>query len=381
MNTWVIPASFGAISKKFLEQPIENSLAAGIQASFGVISYKGKQWAVRYRGNTTMMMAENNRDPAFSIEVVILKSSPAVSKTFYDHAYVEGSNDPPDCMAMNGVIPDASSPKKQAEACAICPNNVWGSRHTPDGKAAKACADNKRLAVVLMPNMLDETFGGPLLLRVPPASLQELASYGNALAQHGYHEHAVVTRVSFDMKEAYPRFVWSPVRPLSDNEADISIHLRNSAEVSRILAEALEYVTPADSGKTGSFFEQGPTPATPQTLQRAVTQVQGRPQTIQGQAVPAQAPIQGQAVPTQAAAPVVPAALAQAAQEAAQQEAVQEVEAVQEEVAQEVEAAAEDLEGIPAFLRRSNGGTAPAEEVPDDKFMDDIDAKLSAMLP
>lgn len=361
---WVIPQSFGAISKRFHEVPVENTLAANIPASFGVISYKGKTWAVRHRGVTTHLLAENGRDPAFAIEVVILKSSPAVSKTFYERAYVEGANEAPDCMSTNGIVPEATSPKKQAPACATCPNNAWGSRLTPDGKKAKACADNKRMAVVLMPNMLDETFGGPLLLRVPPASLQDLASYGNMLAQHGYHENALVTRIAFDMKEAYPRLTFSAVRSLTDGEADISIDLRQSAEVGRILAEALEY---ADA-------EPGEPSAQPQQ-QTAV------PQSLATRAVAARAaagptpPRQG-VVRTMTLTPNKPQAV-----EASTPAPVPEPEP---EPKPEPAAAAEATDvDIPAFLRKQHSSLPmpPAAEVPDDQFMDEIDAKLAAFLP
>lgn len=364
---WVIPQSFGAISKRFRETPVENTLAAGIPASFGIISYKGRTWAVRYRGNVTHILAENGRDPAFSIEICLLKSSPAVSKTFYEQRYVEGNTDAPDCMSTNGVIPDANSPKKQSPTCATCRNNVWGSRLTPDGKAAKACADNKRLAVVLMPNMLDERFGGPLLLRVPPASLQDLASYGNALAQHGYHEHSIVTRVAFDLNEAYPRFIFSPVRPLSDNEADIAIDLRQSAEVSRILAEALEYVSPAE--QQAPFFEQqqqpAPAPAAaPAPRQRAPRQPQTIQATAVAPAVPASQPAH-QSAPNQQSEPTVSSAPTQASEP---------------HLASAPTKESDPTDGIPAFLRRQNGG-AQEDEGGDDAFLDEIDQKLAGLLP
>lgn len=234
----IIPASFGAVSNKFASTPVADDLSSGIQSSFGLIGYKGKVWSVRYRGDETPLMREDGDGPRNSIEVVILQAAKTVSKIWYKDGYVEGSNAAPDCFSNNGVVPEVSSKLKQCDTCAACPMNQWGSRITPAGKQGKACSDSKRLAVVPEQDMLNEAHGGPMLLRVPAASLQDIAMYGQKMQQMGFPYYAVVTKIAFDPNEAFPKFIFTGVRPLSDAEADVVIAHRNGNQVERILSES-----------------------------------------------------------------------------------------------------------------------------------------------
>jgi hypothetical protein len=130
--------------------------------------------------------------------VVLLAASQNVSKVWYEDGYVEGSTNSPDCFAPNGVTPDASSKKKQSNTCASCPQNVWGSRITPAGKKGKACQDSKRVAVSPLGDIRNEAFGGPMMLRVPAASLSDFGAYGDGLDGQGYKYFTVGTKMSFD---------------------------------------------------------------------------------------------------------------------------------------------------------------------------------------
>ena len=98
-----------------------------------------------------------------------------------------------------------------------------------------------------------------MLLRVPAASLQDAAAYATTLGQLGYPLEAVGTRIAFDTKEAYPKFVFSAIRPLTDAEADQVLALRNDPRVTRILAEIGEGSTSTMLAVTQqSVFEQPP---------------------------------------------------------------------------------------------------------------------------
>jgi hypothetical protein len=230
---------------KLRGQKIENELSAGIAAGFGLIGFKGKVWSVRYQGNTTPLMREDNDGPRNSIEVVIVKASSHISKIWYDGKYVEGSQAAPDCFSTNGIVPDPGAAKKQAPACAGCPKNAWGSRITDAGKQGKACADSKRLAVVWGGDLKNEALGGPMLLRVPAASLKELAAFGDRMIAQGFPGHAFVTRISFDAESAFPQFNFAAVRPLTDAEYDVIEQVRNDPRTARILAEGSENVSQA----------------------------------------------------------------------------------------------------------------------------------------
>lgn len=255
----LIPANFGAISTKFSQQPVVDDLSSGIQSSFGIVGYKGKVWSIRYRGDETPLMREDGDGPRGSIEAIILKASQHISKIWYEAGYVEGSNAAPDCFSNNGIAPEPTSAKKQCDSCALCPHNAWGSRITPAGKSGKACADSKRLAVVPLIDIPNEMYGGPMLLRVPAASLQDLAMYGQKMQQMGYPYYSVGTRIGFDANESYPKFTFGAIRGLNDAEADLVLAERDGHTVNRILSEN-EYApapaeTPAD---LASVFEQPP---------------------------------------------------------------------------------------------------------------------------
>jgi hypothetical protein len=84
----------------------------------------------------------------------------------------------------------------------------------------------------------NEIYGGPMLLRVPAASLKTVKEYGDKLAQMGWPFYAIGTRITFGT-EAYPKFVLTPVRALSDEEADRIIALRDDPRIGRILNESV----------------------------------------------------------------------------------------------------------------------------------------------
>lgn len=256
----LVPGGLGALPAAFADEKIENELGAGISGSLGVIGYKGKTWSIKYSGDERLIMRPDGDGAANSIEVVVIKAGSALSKIFYKNGYVEGSSAAPDCFSTNGVSPDPQSTEKQNAICATCPMNAWGSRTTDSGKPGKACSDSKRVVVVPASDIDNEQFGGPMLLRIPAASLKDLKAYGEVLAKVGYPPFAVSTRISFDPKEAYPKFVFSAVRALTNEEALKIKALRVDPRVDRILGEALENSDATPGGPSlDQVFEQPPT--------------------------------------------------------------------------------------------------------------------------
>lgn len=257
----IVPQQFGQLSQRFAGAVVEDDLSAGVSSGYGLIGYRGKVWSLRHRGQDTQLMRDDGDGPRGSIEVVILKASTHISKIYYEGGWVEGSNSPPDCFSTNGVTPDPASTKKQHSVCASCPKNAWGSRITPSGKAGKACSDNKRLAVVPAGDINNDVFGGPMLLRVPAASLQDLAQFGQKMQKLGYPYYAIATRIAFDQNESYPKFVFSAIRPLTDAEAEQVLASRDTDQVGRILAEASEFAIEPEQTRQEELkgaFEQPP---------------------------------------------------------------------------------------------------------------------------
>lgn len=205
-----LPANISALTR----YTGQDDLSAGVTGGFPVLSIRGSKWRMVQSGEETPIMIPGTTDMAPSVHVVLLKANPAVSKTFYASAYVEGSDAAPDCFSSDGEAPDAGSPKPQSKSCATCQHSQWGSKITPAGKKSKACADVRRVAV-LPDGDLDHS---PILLRVPAASLSGLAEYGKALRRAGAPYSAVVTKMSFDPTAAYPLILFQFSRVLKEEE-------------------------------------------------------------------------------------------------------------------------------------------------------------------
>lgn len=204
-------------------------LTAGVSAGYGIISYRGKTWALVKGGERNVIMNEQTGDPRGSLEVVIVKAKAEISKIYYKDGYVEGSTEKPTCYSNNGVAPELDVEERQATKCGVCPQNQWGSKITENSAKGKACADTRRLAVAAI-NDLDEA----MLLRVPAASLRELANYAATLNKRQVPYQAVVTKVGFDPEAAYPKMVFTPMRWLEADEAAQVYELMNSDMVEQI---------------------------------------------------------------------------------------------------------------------------------------------------
>lgn len=311
------------------------ALAAGIKPSFAVLTFKGKTFGIRHRGVTHQLLARDQNGTILgaipTIDVIILKSATAISKTFYIDAYQEGDYRPPDCFSTNGLKPDPASPKLQSETCKGCRWDAFGSRTitSTDGtpRKGKACSDNKRLAVVPAHDIKNEAFGGPMLLRLPPSTFGGLSELETQLQMQGYAYFAVVMRVSFDHTVAYPKLVFTPVSVLNDYQMQEVLNLQSSDLVERILnEEAIEVSadpnqTTAEMGTAQPVSNVVPLARQPQasaapgapvagTGQINPPQVQpAQTQAFQPTPPPASAPVQGvvasgfSAVPTPAPTP------------------------------------------------------------------------------
>jgi hypothetical protein len=218
----------------------EDDLSGGVSGGFSVVSIRGSKWRVKHNGEETPLLNAEG-DPVASLEVVILKSSPMLSHIYYEKSYEEGDDQGPDCYSLNGERPEADSRNKQADNCATCPNAVWGSKITPAGKKAKKCQDNRRVAVVPAGDVVNEIYGGPMLLRIPAASLGDLAAFGKGLKAKGFPYNTISARIGFDMDVSYPKLTFKAVRPLTDQQLqEVADHL-TSGRVATILEQANDY--------------------------------------------------------------------------------------------------------------------------------------------
>ena len=242
---------------------------ANLQASFAVLKFRGKEWSVRHRGEETRLEFSPGTghdgkplpvSAVLTLDVVIVGMAYAVSKRFYLNGYVEGSNQPPDCLSINGVSPDPASPHKQSNFCATCSQNVWGSATTAAGRKAKACRDGRRIAVVPSGDEANEQWGGPMLLDIPPTSLNVLDNYVRHLERNGADVSEVITRMSFRPGVSHPELVFDYVSWLPNGEVhDLVMEHSQSDQVHRMLNEELENVTYDPQGEAQTPL--GPRPA------------------------------------------------------------------------------------------------------------------------
>jgi hypothetical protein len=131
------------------------------------------------------------------LDVCVIDANQAVSKIYFDPRipFEPGgdNSNPPICWSDNGIGASVQASVPQNTSCQMCPQNAWGSATSKaTGKPVKACNDVKKLAV-LIPGM-EMVF----LLRVPPASLKNLAKYTQTLAGHGVDLPDAVTRLEFE---------------------------------------------------------------------------------------------------------------------------------------------------------------------------------------
>jgi len=252
-----LPVSFGKVSTAFSgEQFVNNELSAGISTGYGIISYRGKVWRTKYRGEEINIMRPDGDGPEASLRVVVVKAAGNKSKIWYENGYVEGSSAAPDCWSSNGMTPDMSATKKQSPACASCKQNAVGSKVNASGKPGRACADSKRLAIVPFDDIENETYGGPMLLRVPGGSLTDLATFSTTMHKNGYPYQSYGLKISFDVNEAYPKFVYSAIRPLTNEEAQKIIALQDDPRINSILAESGDLAPAKASAPVAALFEE-----------------------------------------------------------------------------------------------------------------------------
>lgn len=202
----------------------DNMLAATGTGGVSVdhISIKGGRFHVVRAGQQPVTLQ------LFALQVVILQANSGVTKAFFDKPWVEGQEpEAPVCSSDDGVVPRADSDKPQCNTCAACPNNVFGSKITEQGKQAKLCIDKKTVAIVT-PGAED---GEMLRLQIPAASLKDFGAYMRSLpVKYCY----VVTEITFDTTVSFPKLLFKPVGYVSEQGAAIIARRHDTDEAKAI---------------------------------------------------------------------------------------------------------------------------------------------------
>ena len=177
---------------------LAQSMAGGLSSggeSYPRISIKGARFRI-VEGDTETVM------DSVELDVIVVGANPRVSKTWYAKQWTpDAEPSAPDCFSLDGIGPDPQSTQPQNDLCASCPQNAWGSKVTQQGQQIKACADQKRLAIVAA-----EYPTGPVyLLQVTPAALKGLNQYQKELTVRGIPVEVVKTVLSFDTDASFPK--------------------------------------------------------------------------------------------------------------------------------------------------------------------------------
>ncbi len=136
-------------------------------------------------------------DPAIGVylDACIIDVGDHISRIFYTTKFdpSAASFNPPDCWSDNGVGPSVSAAHPQSATCSACPNAVWGSAISAQGKQIPACSMVQKIAL-LIPAYPQTIF----LLRVPPNSHKHLRAYVELCRGNGTDLSNLMTRISFD---------------------------------------------------------------------------------------------------------------------------------------------------------------------------------------
>lgn len=186
------------------------------------ISLKARQFNFIENGEVKM----KTRD-AIPVVIVGVQPEHGMAKTYYHGDYEPGDNSPPDCSSFDGLRPDSWISNPQADNCAGCPMNKWGSAKSMSGGKAKKCRDSKRLIVVNAKNIAEST---PYVLNVTVASLKNLSNYGKELAKQGIPLEAVITMISINDEVDWAMLEFQAAGVLNEEQGLIALDRANKKE-------------------------------------------------------------------------------------------------------------------------------------------------------
>jgi len=211
------------------EDSITKTIAGGGSGSAGNrrISIKGKAFRQVVNGEEIYVSEDRTLD-------VILVNAAPVSRQYYEGSYdPKATAIPPTCWSSNTQTPDSSVPadQRQSDKCMTCPQNIKGSGQGE----SRSCRFSQRVAVLLDGDLEKKEV---YQLQLPATSVfgdgkdgkMGLQAYGKFLAANNVHAISVITRMKFDVASEQPKLSFNAVRPLDQEELDIALEMRDSAE-------------------------------------------------------------------------------------------------------------------------------------------------------
>jgi len=167
---------------------------------------------------------------------VVIVNAAKISRTYYAGQYDPENPSGPSCWSPDTQAPDPNVPSdtRQASKCMDCPQNIKGSGQGE----SRACRFGQRIAVALEGQM-DTVYQ----FQLPATSIfgdakdgkMGMQAYAKYLRAHKTPSIAVVTQIYFDESSATPKLYFKPVRPLTEEELQEAVKLKDTDDAHRAI--------------------------------------------------------------------------------------------------------------------------------------------------
>jgi hypothetical protein len=214
---------------KSLQGLNDNLAGGGAGGTNRRISIKGSKFREIVNGEQVNVSKDD------SINIVIVDAAP-VSRTYYEGEYDSTKVVPPTCWSKDTQTPAQEVPKDQRQSakCIDCPMNVKGSGQGN----SRACRFSQRIAVAIEGKLdtvyqlqlaATSVFGDAKNKKMP------MQAYARYLRAHSTPAIAVVTEMYFDEDSDVPKLFFKPIRPLSEEELEQVVALRDAPETKKAI--------------------------------------------------------------------------------------------------------------------------------------------------
>jgi len=209
-----------------------------------------------------------------SMEMVIIDAA-KIARTYYKGTYDPKNPEPPVCWSVDTNAPAADVPEDQRQAtrCMDCPQNIKGS----GAGQGRACRFSQRLAIAF-PQKLDEVYQ----LQLPATSIfgdaengkMPMQAYAKFLRANDMPAVAIVTEMYFDENSEVPKLFFKPVRPLTEEELEKAIEMREHQDTKRAITMT---VAQTDGVQKVTVQEEAPKPAPKKRVNAIKAEVEDEP--------------------------------------------------------------------------------------------------------
>lgn len=233
-----------------------------------------------------------------SMEMVIIDAA-KIARTYYEGTYDPKAVSAPTCWSADTNTPadDVPDDQRQADRCMDCPQNVKGSGQGQ----GRACRFSQRLAIAF-PQKMDEVYQ----LQLPATSIfgetkdnkMPMQAYAKFLQANNTPAIAIVTEMYFDENSEVPKLFFKPVRPLTEEELEKAVEMREHQDTKRAVTmtvaqtdgvqkvEVKEAPTPAKKPRANAIAVEEPEP---EVEVEAAEEVVSEPKKVRKKAEPAPA--------------------------------------------------------------------------------------------